>query len=132
MLKASNNYGLTKRAYLYRLLSASAVEATVEAVEAGLVRGGGGRNSGELAIVEAAKAGPANDASHRGDARRRCEAAVRGGDAICGGDEAAVHAAAVRAVDGDDDGDGGGGETGSEEDEGRRCGGSETGTQRRQ
>ncbi|KAK9115207.1 hypothetical protein Syun_022004 [Stephania yunnanensis] len=37
------------------------------------------------------------------------------------------------AVEGDDDGDGfgGGGEKGSEEDEGRRCGGSETGTPRR-
>ncbi|KAK9113242.1 hypothetical protein Scep_020761 [Stephania cephalantha] len=36
--------------------------------------------------------------------------------------EAAVDAAAVRAVEGDDDGDGfgGGGEKGSEEDEGRR------------
>ncbi|KAK9148492.1 hypothetical protein Scep_007249 [Stephania cephalantha] len=42
--------------------------------------------------------------------------------------EAAVDAAAVRAVEGDNDGDGfgGGGETGSEEDEGRRCGDSES------
>ncbi|KAK9132099.1 hypothetical protein Scep_011627 [Stephania cephalantha] len=57
------------------------------------------RQHGELATVEAAKAGqPVNDASHRW----RCEAAARS------------KAATVRAVDGGDDGDGGGGETGSE------------------
>ncbi|KAK9087099.1 hypothetical protein Syun_029493 [Stephania yunnanensis] len=46
--------------------------------------------------------------------------------------EAAVNATTVRAKEGDDDGDGfgSGGETGNEEDEGRRCGGSKTGTQR--
>ncbi|KAK9094862.1 hypothetical protein Scep_026331 [Stephania cephalantha] len=60
----------------------------------------------------------------RRDSEERCGARPRY--------EAAVDAAAVRAVEGDDDGDGfgGGGETGSEEDEGRRCGGSETGTPR--
>ncbi|KAK9133021.1 hypothetical protein Scep_012549 [Stephania cephalantha] len=61
-------------------------------VEAGLVGGGGGRNSGELATVEAAKAGPVG----RCGARRRCEAAMK----------AAVDAAAVRAVEGDNDDDG--------------------------
>ncbi|KAK9119377.1 hypothetical protein Scep_017470 [Stephania cephalantha] len=55
-------------------------------------------------------------------ARSRSEAAVRGA-ARAAVREAAVDAAAVRAVEGDDDGDGFGarGETGSEEDEGRRC-----------
>ncbi|KAK9169797.1 hypothetical protein Syun_001937 [Stephania yunnanensis] len=87
----------------------------MEVVEVRLVGGGTGRNSGELATVEAAKAGPVG----RCGTKPRCEAAV--------------DAAAVPAVEGDNDGDrfSGSSEMRSEEDEGRRCGGSETGILRR-
>ncbi|KAK9112354.1 hypothetical protein Scep_019873 [Stephania cephalantha] len=87
--------------------------ATVEAVEAGLVGGGGGRNDGELATRGGAKRGRWDDAV-------RGEAVVKAVKAAWTQQRFARWKATT--MTGKGDGFGGGGETGSEEDEGRRCG----------
>ncbi|KAK9106886.1 hypothetical protein Syun_022897 [Stephania yunnanensis] len=93
--------------------------------------GGGGGTGGRRRWMQQWRVGESGGGEGGTGGMMRCEAAMRGSGARqwC---EAVVDAAAVRAVEGDNDGDGfdGGSETGSEEDDGRRGGGSKTSTPR--